>query len=83
MQGTGGVRKLRWSRGASGKSGGVRVIHFYKKRLHAAVPADGLQQRPIGKPVKSGSQHHEETGHPAGKRMEAMKSGRREHYSGT
>ncbi|MCG8074821.1 MAG: type II toxin-antitoxin system RelE/ParE family toxin [Candidatus Thiodiazotropha taylori] len=26
---TGGVRKLRWKRGASGKSGGVRVIYFY------------------------------------------------------
>ena len=35
MQGTGGVRKLRWSRGASGKSGGVRVIHFYK---NASMP---------------------------------------------
>ena len=29
VQGTGGVRKLRWARGASGKSGGVRVIYFY------------------------------------------------------
>lgn len=26
---TGGVRKLRWRRGGSGKSGGVRVIYFY------------------------------------------------------
>ncbi|KEQ11272.1 RelE cytotoxic translational repressor of toxin-antitoxin stability system [Endozoicomonas montiporae] len=26
---TGGVRKLRWKRGGSGKSGGVRVIYFY------------------------------------------------------
>ncbi|OED44672.1 addiction module toxin RelE [Endozoicomonas sp. (ex Bugula neritina AB1)] len=26
---TGGVRKLRWKRGSSGKSGGVRVIYFY------------------------------------------------------
>ena len=26
---TGGVRKLRWKRGVSGKSGGVRVIYFY------------------------------------------------------
>ena len=29
IQGTGGIRKIRWSRGASGKSGGVRVIYFY------------------------------------------------------
>ncbi|WP_257267133.1 type II toxin-antitoxin system RelE/ParE family toxin [Endozoicomonas sp. ONNA2] len=30
MQGTGGIRKLRWKRGGSGKSGGVRVIYFYR-----------------------------------------------------
>lgn len=29
MEGTGGVRKLRWSRGSQGKSGGVRVIYYY------------------------------------------------------
>jgi hypothetical protein len=29
MQGTGGVRKLRWGRGARGKSGGVRVIYYF------------------------------------------------------
>lgn len=29
MEGTGGVRKLRWSRGGQGKSGGVRVIYYY------------------------------------------------------
>lgn len=29
MQGTGGVRKLRWARGGRGKSGGVRVIYYY------------------------------------------------------
>lgn len=28
MKGTGGIRKLRWSRGAQGKSGGVRVIYY-------------------------------------------------------
>jgi len=27
MEGTGGVRKLRWRRGDHGKSGGVRVIY--------------------------------------------------------
>ena len=35
LQGTGGVRKVRWSRGASGKSGGVRVIYFYHNQ---AIP---------------------------------------------
>ena len=29
MEGTGGIRKLRWSRGSRGKSGGVRVIYYY------------------------------------------------------
>ena len=27
VEGTGGIRKLRWGRGAQGKSGGVRVIY--------------------------------------------------------
>lgn len=32
MEGTGGVRKLRWGRGGrgkSGKSGGVRVVYYF------------------------------------------------------
>jgi hypothetical protein len=29
MEGTGGVRKLRWRRQGKGKSGGARVIYFY------------------------------------------------------
>lgn len=29
MEGTGGVRKLRWGRGGQGKSGGVRIIYYY------------------------------------------------------
>jgi hypothetical protein len=33
IQGTGGIRKLRWARSGGGKSGGVRVIYFY----HSAV----------------------------------------------
>jgi hypothetical protein len=28
MEGAGGVRKLRWGRGAQGKSGGVRIIYY-------------------------------------------------------
>jgi hypothetical protein len=30
VQGTGGVRKVRWSRAGSGKSGGVRVVYFVR-----------------------------------------------------
>jgi hypothetical protein len=29
IEGTGGVRKVRWSRDGSGKSGGVRVIYYF------------------------------------------------------
>jgi hypothetical protein len=29
MQGTGGVRKLRWGRGGQGRSGGVRIIYYF------------------------------------------------------
>lgn len=29
IQGTGGIRKLRWARGNRGKSGGVRVIYYF------------------------------------------------------
>lgn len=29
MEGTGGIRKLRWARGNKGKSGGVRVIYYH------------------------------------------------------
>lgn len=28
IEGTGGVRKLRWGRGSQGKSGGVRIIYY-------------------------------------------------------
>ena len=34
MEGTGGVRKLRWAREGEGKSGGHRVIYYvYSERL--------------------------------------------------
>ncbi|EIW87656.1 RelE-like Cytotoxic translational repressor of toxin-antitoxin stability system [Alishewanella agri BL06] len=29
IEGTGGLRKLRWSRGNKGKSGGVRIIYYF------------------------------------------------------
>ncbi len=29
MQGTGGIRKLRWASGGKGKSGGARIIYYY------------------------------------------------------
>lgn len=32
ISGSGGVRKVRWTRGDKGKSGGVRIITFYTGR---------------------------------------------------
>jgi hypothetical protein len=32
IQGTGGVRKLRWAKEGGGKSGGVRVIYYYHNK---------------------------------------------------
>ena len=29
IEGTGGIRKLRWSVGNKGKSGGVRIIYYF------------------------------------------------------
>jgi mRNA-degrading endonuclease RelE of RelBE toxin-antitoxin system len=32
VPGSGGVRKLRWAMAGKGKSGGVRVIYYFKKQ---------------------------------------------------
>lgn len=34
IRGTGGVRKLRWATSGTGKSGGIRVIYYLKRRDH-------------------------------------------------
>jgi hypothetical protein len=33
IEGTGGIRKLRWGRGGRGKSGGVRLIYYYHSEM--------------------------------------------------
>ena len=33
IEGTGGIRKIRWGRGGRGKSGGVRVIYYYHSEV--------------------------------------------------
>jgi len=33
VRGSGGVRKLRWARAGSGKSGGVRICYYARTRL--------------------------------------------------
>jgi hypothetical protein len=37
VPGSGGVRKVRWSRAGSGKSGGVRVIYFVRNEVGELV----------------------------------------------
>lgn len=57
VRGSGGVRKLRWSRRGTGKRGGLRVIYFvrhdpnefwmltiYAKTKHENIPAHILRQ---------------------------------------
>jgi hypothetical protein len=34
IEGSGGIRKLRWRRGNKGKSGGIRIVYyFYNERI--------------------------------------------------
>ena len=33
IQGTGGIRKIRWARSNKGKRGGVRVIYYYHSEI--------------------------------------------------
>ena len=33
IKGTGGIRKLRWARRGGGKSGGIRIIHYYHNEV--------------------------------------------------
>jgi hypothetical protein len=37
VPGSGGIRKVRWSRAGTGKSGGVRVIYFTRTALGEIV----------------------------------------------
>ncbi|CAN7768967.1 type II toxin-antitoxin system RelE/ParE family toxin [Variovorax sp. LjRoot175] len=37
VKGSGGVRKVRWSRAGSGKSGGVRIVYFNRKKAGEVV----------------------------------------------
>ena len=33
VRGSGGVRKVRWAMSGKGKSGGVRIIYYFKKQV--------------------------------------------------
>ncbi|MEY4590124.1 MAG: toxin HigB [Pseudomonadota bacterium] len=34
VSGSGGVRKVRWAKEGAGKSGGIRVIYYFKKSAY-------------------------------------------------
>lgn len=40
IQGTGGVRKIRFAKGNKGKSGGVRVIYYFYNELNPILMLD-------------------------------------------
>jgi hypothetical protein len=42
IQGTGGLRKLRWATQGRGKSGGVRVIYYYHNQGMPLLLLDGF-----------------------------------------
>lgn len=44
IQGTGGVRKLRWARSGQGKSGGVRIIYIFRNDKDAAISIDSFRK---------------------------------------
>jgi hypothetical protein len=48
IQGSGGVRKLRWARPGSGKRGGLRIIYFLRTELRSGVALDALCQERSG-----------------------------------
>ena len=65
IRGSGGVRKVRWAPAGTGKSGGIRVIYYWKKSKHemwmltlyskserASIPGHTLKQ--ISEAIKNG-----------------------------
>ena len=47
IQGTGGLRKVRFARPGKGKSGGTRVIYYYTRQQQAdSLAADLCESRP-------------------------------------
>jgi hypothetical protein len=65
VRGTGGVRKIRWAISGKGKSGGVRVIYYFKRRedeiwlltIYSKSETDNIPShilRQIAKEIKNG-----------------------------
>ena len=60
IRGSGGVRKVRWSAGGKGKSGGVRVIYYWAKpdeqtfflSIYGKSEKDALSARDLKRIVK-------------------------------
>jgi len=53
MEGTRGVRKLRWGRGGRGKSGGVRVIYYFYDEHMPLYLAHPVRQKRAVEPKQS------------------------------
>src|SRR5215212_4754805 len=61
IEGTGGIRKLRWREEGRGKRGGLRIIYFWPRRARdvsdvVSIPqdrAEGAHGRPAEDAVKS------------------------------
>ena len=47
MQGTGGIRKVRWKREGAGRSSGVRVVYYFHSERYPLISRDHLWK--IGK----------------------------------
>jgi len=67
IRGSGGVRKLRWSRQGSGKSGGVRICYYVRTRagqmlmlvIYAKSARDSIPGQVL-KAIKEVMQHGED-----------------------
>ena len=64
IRGSGGVRKIRWRRAGSGKSGGVRICYYAQTKagqilllvIYAKSARDSIAG-PILKAIKEGMEH--------------------------
>ena len=44
IRGSGGVRKVRWSREGAGKSGGVRIVYLTKNEAAGGLPSHHVRK---------------------------------------
>lgn len=61
IQGTGGLRKVRWSDDRGGKSGGVRVVYYHVDTAFSMPHAAHLPQRREGRFDGGGEENSPQT----------------------